>query len=138
MGSYDDIIHLPHHVSTSRTPMPITERAAQFSPFAALTRYGAAIVETERLTQKRKDLAEDAKAEIERRLNLLAMQIASQPQVSITYFQPDEMKDGGSYIIVACAVKKIDVYNHIVMMLDKSKIPAENIFETNGEMFTNA
>ena len=135
MGSYDDIIHLPHHVSATRPHMPITDRAAQFSPFAALTKHGDAIVETARLTQERKELTEDAKADIELRLNLLAKQIASRPQVSITYFQPDEMKDGGSYITVAGAVKKIDVYDHIVVMLDKTKIPTENIFEINGELF---
>lgn len=135
MGSYDDIIHLPHHVSATRPHMPITDRAAQFSPFAALTKHGDAIVETARLTQERKELTEDAKADIELRLNLLAKQIASQPQVSITYFQPDEMKDGGSYITVAGIVIKIDVYDHIVVMQDKIKIPIENIFEINGELF---
>ncbi len=135
MGSYDDIIHLPHHVSATRPHMPITDRAAQFSPFAALTKHGDAIVETARLTQERKELTEDAKADIELRLNLLAKQIASQPQVSITYFQPDEMKDGGSYITVAGIVIKIDVYDHIVVMQDKIKIPIKNIFEINGEMF---
>ena len=135
MGSYDDIIHLPHHVSATRPHMPITDRAAQFSPFAALTKHGDAIVETARLTQERKELTEDAKTKIEMRLNLLAKQIASQPQVSITYFQPDEMKDGGSYITVAGIVIKIDVYDHIVVMQDKIKIPIENIFEINGELF---
>lgn len=135
MGSYDDIIHLPHHVSSSRTPMPITDRAAQFSPFAALTKHGEAIVETARLTQERKELTEDAKTKIEMRLNLLAKQIASRPQVAITYFQPDEMKDGGSYLTVAGVVVKIDVYDHLVVMLDKTKIPIENIFEINGEIF---
>lgn len=135
MGSYDDIIHLPHHVSATRSQMPLTDRAAQFSPFAALTRHGAAVVETARLTQERKELTEDVKAAIELRLNLLAEQIARQPQVSITYFQPDEMKDGGSYIIVAGIVIKIDVYDHIIVMLDKTKIPIENIFEINGELF---
>lgn len=34
---YDDIIHLPHHVSEKRVPMPIADRAAQFAPFAALS-----------------------------------------------------------------------------------------------------
>ena len=135
MGSYDDIIHLPHHVSAIRPQMPITDRAAQFSPFAALNKHGEAIVETARLTQERKELTEDAKTKIEMRLNLLAKQIASQPQVSITYFQPDEMKDGGSYITVAGIVIKIDVYDHIVVMQDKIKIPIKNIFEINGEMF---
>ena len=135
MGSYDDIIHLPHHVSATRPHMPITDRAAQFSPFAALTKHGDAIVETARLTQERKELTEDAKTKIEMRLNLLAKQIARQPEVSITYFQPDEMKDGGSYITVAGIVIKIDVYDHIVVMQDKIKIPIKNIFEINGEMF---
>ena len=135
MDSYDDIIHLPHHVSATRPHMPITDRAAQFSPFAALTKHGEAIVETARLTRERKELTEDAKADIELRLNLLAKQIASQPQVSITYFQPDDVKDGGSYITFAGIVIKIDVYDHIVVMQDKIKIPIKNIFEINGEMF---
>lgn len=77
--------------------MPITDRAAQFSPFAALTKHGDAIVETARLTQERKELTEDAKTKIEMRLNLLAKQIALNPG-SITYFQPDEMKDGETTI----------------------------------------
>ena len=132
---YDDIINLPHHVSQKHAPMARADRAAQFSPFAALTKHGDAIVETARLTQERKELTEDAKTKIEMRLNLLAKQIASQPQVSITYFQPDEMKDGGSYITVAGIVTKIDVYDHIVVMQDKIKIPIKNIFEINGEMF---
>ncbi|WP_303871915.1 hypothetical protein [Acetobacterium wieringae] len=136
MGSYDDIIHLPHYVSATRPRMQITDRAAQFSPFAALTKHGEAIVETARLTRDRKELTEDAKADIELRLNLLAKQIASQPEVSITYFLSDEMKDGGSYITVAGIVIKIDVYDHIIVMKDKIKIPTENIFEINGELFS--
>ena len=57
-GAYDDIIDLPHHVSDTRPRMSRLDRAAQFSPFAALTGYGAAIKETARLTDERAELGE--------------------------------------------------------------------------------
>ena len=59
-GKYDEIMGLPHHVSKTRPQMPMSDRAAQFAPFAALTGYDAAIKETGRLTDERIELDVEA------------------------------------------------------------------------------
>ena len=100
MGKYDDIINLPHHVSATRPRMSMIDRAAQFSPFAALTGYDAAIKETGRLTDRRIELTEDSRAAMDRKQQLLVENLADHPEVSVTYFVPDERKAGGAYITV--------------------------------------
>ena len=96
MGNYDDIIDLPHHVSETHPPMSRADRAAQFSPFAALTGYDAAVRETARMTERRIELDEGVKAELNARLNCILEHLSEHPQVSITYFMPDEKKSGGA------------------------------------------
>lgn len=98
INPYDDIINLPHHTSVSRPHMSAHDRAAQFSPFAALTGYGSAIAETARLTDARVELDEYTKADLNEKLCIMQERIAQQPEVSITYFQPDKVKTGGAYI----------------------------------------
>ena len=115
-GKYDDIINLPHHVSSTRPHMPMSDRAAQFSPFAALSGYGAAVKETARLTSSRIELAEDARAMLEQKLRLLADTAPDDSIVTITYFQPDTKKTGGSYVTVTGPVKKVDGIEHIILM----------------------
>ena len=95
-GPYDDIIHLPHPTSSKHPRMPIADRAAIFSPFAALAGHSAAIAETARLTNQKAELDEDARAELDRRQAVLLEQIGQQPEVTVTWFQPDERKDGGA------------------------------------------
>lgn len=131
---YDDIINLPHHTSTSRPHMSAHDRAAQFSPFAALTGYDAAITETGRLTDKRVELDEYRKADLNERLCKIQDQMDEQPEVSITYFQPDKKKSGGAYITVNGRVKKIDAYERTVVMQDDTKIPIDGIFEIDDEI----
>lgn len=131
MNPYDDIINLPHHTSTSRPRMSARDRAAQFSPFAALTGYDSAITETARLTDTRIELDEYSKADLNEKLCIIQDQIDQQPEVSITYFQPDKMKSGGAYITATGCVKKIDAYEHVVLMRDATKIPIDDIFEIN-------
>ncbi len=135
MNPYDDIINLPHHASTSRPRMSAHDRAAQFSPFAALTGYDSAITETSRLTDTRVELDEYSKADLNEKLRIIQDQIDQQPEVSITYFQPDKMKSGGAYITAIGCVKKIDEFEHAVVMQDATKIPIEDIFEIDGELF---
>lgn len=135
MNQYDDIINLPHHSSTSRPRMSAHDRAAQFSPFAALTGYDSAIKETARLTDTRVELDEYSKADLNEKLCIIQDQIDQQPEVSITYFQADIMKSGGAYITVTGCVKKIDEYKHAVVMLDATKIMIDDIFEIDGELF---
>lgn len=135
INPYDDIINLPHHTSASRPHMSAYDRAAQFSPFAALTGYDSAITETARLTDKRAELDEYSKAALNEKLCMIQDQMDEQPEVSITYFQPDNKKSGGAYMTVTGCVKKIDEYERTVVMQDAAKIPIEDIFDIEGELF---
>ncbi len=125
--TYDDIIHLPHHVSTTHPHMAAIDRAAQFSPFAALTGYDAAIKETARLTDKRVELDEAMKEALSNKLQMVADRLKERPEIAITYFQPDGKKNGGAYVTVINTVKKIDVYERIVIMTDGKVIPVDEI-----------
>ena len=134
---YDDIIGLPHHVSATRPRMSMIDRAAQFSPFAALTGYDAAIKETGRLTDQRIELSEDSRAALDRKQQILLDNIRERPDVSITYFIPDERKDGGSYVTVTGNVKKIDDYQRLLILTDRAQIPLDEIVDIESELFNN-
>ena len=133
--SYDDIINLPNPTSTKHPRMPLSDRAAQFSPFAALTGHEAAIKETARRTDEKLMLSDEVIAEINVKLNLIAETIGTQQRIRITYFVPDNKKAGGAYISCYGCVKKIDEYEHTVVMEDKTVIPIEQISDIEGEMF---
>lgn len=132
---YEDIIYLQHHVSIHHAHMPLAHRAAQFSPFAALTGFDGEIKETARLTDKRRELTSDVREILDEKLRLVRKQLNSQIEVEITFYQPDEMKAGGEYVSVRGIVKKIDEYEHVVVMQDGTWIPVEEIVEIKGEMF---
>lgn len=136
-GPYDDIIHLPPPVSKKHPQMSRENRAAQFSPFAALTGHGAAIKETARLTDARIELSENTAAELDRRLDLLNTHIQQHPNISVTYFQPDVRKEGGSYVTVTGAVKKIDAYERVLLIMDGTKIAISDILTMDGDLFYN-
>lgn len=136
-GSYDDIINLPHHVSASRPRMSALDRAAQFSPFAALTGYDDAVKETARLTDERIELDESSKAALNERLLMIQGQLNDQPQVSIIYFQPDDKKAGGTYITATGCVKKIDEYERTAAMKDGTKISIDDIIKIDGDLFNS-
>lgn len=132
---YDDIIHLPHHVSARHPQMSLMDRAAQFSPFAALTGYDAAIKETERLTEEWEELDESRKAMLDERLQIIRENFPGKPEIIFTYFQPDEKKSGGAYLTVTGKVKKINEYEHQIIMEDGTVLPIENLFSIEGELF---
>lgn len=134
-SKYDKIINLPHHVSSTRPHMSMIDRAAQFSPFAALTGYDAAVKETARLTEQKIELDEYEKVALDQRILFLQDHLKEHPEVTITYFVPDERKDGGKYVSITGAVKKIDTYEKQIVLMDKSKIPIENILNMDGEVF---
>ena len=134
-NSYEDIIDLPHHTSTTHPPMSAFDRAAQFSPFAALTGHDAAITESARLTETRVELDEYSKADLNRRLCILQDRMDEQPSVSITYFQPDTKKSGGAYITAAGCIKKMVEYERAVVMQDDTRIPIDQIIAVDGEWF---
>lgn len=122
MRKYGDIIDLPHHVSDTRPRMSMLDRAAQFSPFAALTGYEAVLRETGRLTDDYTELDEDARALLDEKLRWVSEHLAEGPEVSITYFQPDGRKEGGAYVRAVGKVKKFDGYEQNVVMEGGTKI----------------
>ena len=128
-GAYDDIIDLPHHVSTSRPQMSRLDRAAQFAPFAALTGYGAAIKETARLTDERAELGEYELMELNADIHMLMECIDEHPQVKITYFKPDERKDGGAYLTVKSRAKRLNEYERFILLEDETEIPFDDIYK---------
>ena len=133
---YDDIINLPHHVSKKHPQMLLRDRAAQFSPFAALTGHKATINETARLTDEKQILNEDVIAKLNEQLNFIKENISTNPIVTITYFVPDDRKSGGAYISNTGVVKKINEYNHTVVLTDKTVIPIEQISEMQSDIFS--
>lgn len=124
---YDDMIDMPHHVSSKHPHMPLLDRAAQFSPFAALTGHDAAIKETARLTEERIELDENSKEELNMRLQFIREHLAEHPKVTLTYFKPDEKKAGGSYVTITGKVKKIDMYEHRIFLEDGTAIWMEDL-----------
>ena len=134
-SKYDSIINLPHHVSPTRPQMSMQDRAAQFSPFAALTGYDAAIKETGRLTDAKIELDDEELNNLNMKFQLLVEHLQDHPEVSITYFKPDERKAGGAYVTATGAVTKIDEYERIILMQGGEKIPMNEVIELVGEIF---
>ena len=137
MGKYEDIINLPHHVSTTRPQMSMMDRAAQFSPFAALTGYDAAIKETGRLTDEKIEIDEEALTALNMRYQLLIDALDEEPEVEITYFKPDERKAGGEYVTATGAVIKVDDFERLITMQDGTKIPMDDVLSIDGELFSS-
>lgn len=134
---YEDIINLPHHVSKTRPQMPMSDRAAQFAPFAALTGYDAAIKETGRLTDDKIELDEEALTALDMKYQLLMDALDDEPEVTITYFQPDERKAGGKFVSAVGAVKKIDDFERRITMRDGTRIPMDDVLSIDGELFSS-
>ena len=138
---YDDIINLPHHVSATHPQMSLSDRAAQFSPFAALTGHDAAIRETQRPTEEWVELEEDRKELLDEKLQMIRESLAGEmrglglQEVLFTYFQPDEKKSGGAYITISGKVKKIDEYSRQVILEDGTALAMEYIADIQGELF---
>ena len=126
-GRYDDIIDLPHPVSQRHPQMPLADRAAQFSPFAALTGLDAALQETTRLTDQRITLDEYEQAELDKTLQALREAAPQHPAVEITYFQPDARKAGGQYVTSVGHVKRIAEYEQQLILTEGTSIPLAEI-----------
>lgn len=114
--NYDDIIDLPHHVSDRHPHMPVSDRAAQFAPFAALTGYGDVIKETARLTEARPELSEDEKAEMDQTLRTVLNTQRKNAQIVVTYFVPDAKKSGGAYRRAAGKIRRVDETEDILIL----------------------
>ncbi|MBQ8300984.1 MAG: hypothetical protein IJX57_03375 [Clostridia bacterium] len=130
---YDDIINMPRHISVKHKPMAIKDRAAQFLPFAALTGYDDEIKETARLTDEKIYLSEETTSVINKKICILSESVL--PEISITYFVPDNKKTGGSYVTESGTVKKIDDYKKVIVMKNGTEISFKDILDIDGEMF---
>ena len=133
--NYQDIINLPHHISKKRQQMPISDRAAQFAPFAALTGYEENIKEATRLTDKKIEIDEETKLILNDKLQIILNNIKIEPIITFTYFIYDNKKSGGKYINVTNKVKKINITDGYITLTDKTKIPIKEIIDINGDIF---
>ncbi len=124
----EDIINLPHHISTKHPQMSLQDRAAQFSPFAALTGYEAAVKETARLTDRRIELDEGEKEKINLQLQQIRENLAEGPEATFVYFVPDPRKEGGSYVTVTGRVLGIDEFKREILLQDGQIVPIDELF----------
>ena len=134
-GKYDDIINLPHYISEKRAKMSIYDRAAQFSPFAALTGYDAAVLEAARLTERRVELSEDLRSELDRTMSMLAQILDTEPLVTVTYFLPDSRKSGGEYRTVHSRLIRIDNTSESITLSSGDNIPISWVISINPDAF---
>ena len=133
--NYDDMINMPCPTSQRHPRMPRADRAAQFAPFAALTGYDAAIDETGRLTDQKIDISEDMREKLDLKQNFLSDIIDEQPEISVTYFVPDEKKSGGAYVTLNGRLKQIDEYEQLIMLTDGKKIPIQEVYSIESDLF---
>lgn len=133
--SYEDIINMPHHVSSRHPQMSPLARAAQFSPFAALTGHEDAIRETGRLTEDFRELDEDRRELLDNKIRFLQENLSGHPEVEVTYFQADTKKSGGAYVTVRGRLEKIDVYSCCMVFTDQTVLALDNIIAIEGEVF---
>ncbi len=135
MNKYDDIINLPHHTSPTRQRMSISDRAAQFAPFAALTGYDSVIEETARQTDKKDGGNEESAALLDKKLRILKERESEHPYVEVTYFVPDLRKDGGRYETVYGYLKLLDELEGNITLTDKRQIPFSSIRHLDSTAF---
>ncbi len=124
---YDDIIHLPRHVSAVHPPMPVSDRAAQFAPFAALTGYGDAVRETARLTEEQAELCEEETEALDRALKSILQRGTDSVSVTVTYFAADQKKAGGAYRSYTGTLKKPDTHRGMLVFADGTEVPLSDV-----------
>ena len=131
---YSDIINLPHPDPRTRPRMSLSDRAAQFAPFAALTGYDDAITEEGRLTSSKIELDENELERLDRALTYLTEHRSQRPSVTVTYFVPDEKKSGGAYISREGAFKAVDRDRRLILLTDGSAIPIPDVLTLESEI----
>lgn len=136
-GKYADIIDLPHYQSKKRPHMSNYERAAQFSSFAALSGYEVAVAEAGRLTEAKIELSDEQARALDQSLQHIAAHIAEEPEVTITYFQPDGKKQGGAYVEKSGRVHRIDAIKGMIVLQDRIEVPIWDILRIDGELLRN-
>lgn len=132
---YEDIINVPRHISKVHPQVSMTDRAARFSPFAAISGYEDMVREAARVTEVRVEITDAAKKLLNEKLNMIAERLCEAHEVTITYFEPDKKKSGGVYIAVTGVVKRIDELKKIVVMKDNKKIRIDDIYALDSDFF---
>ena len=139
---YEDIIHLPHHQAANRKQMSMYDRAAQFSPFAALVGFDGVIAETGRLTDRKIELSENEKVLLDQKLTLIddVIQDGHHPEITVVFFVADLLKDGGEYQKYTGKVRQIDTVERKIVFLAANgrsagkKVPIDDVMEIHGEL----
>lgn len=134
---YSDIIYLKHHTSKNRVPMSLDNRAAQFAPFSALSSYEDCLKEASRITDELVVLSDNKIEEISFKLQILEERIQEQPEITMTYFQKDEKKAGGTYVTITGVIKKFDYYNRTVIFTDQIRIHLDDIVDIQSSFFAS-
>ena len=132
---YEDIINLPRPVSKKHTQPPLSERAARFAPFAAITGYEEMVLEEARVTEEKIELDESALTILNAKLNILQNCLSQSTEITVTYFVPDKKKNGGAYRTVTGIVKRIDPYQKILILQNDEKIQIEKIYDLKSDLF---
>ena len=132
---YEDIVNLPRPVSKKHPEPPLSERAARFAPFAAITGYEEMVLEEARVTEEKIELDECALTMIDKRLNILQNHLSQSPEITVTYFVPDKKKSGGAYRTITGVAKRIDPYKKLLIINGDEKIQIEDIYKLEGELF---
>ena len=134
---YEDIINIPRHISKTHPEPSIADRAARFSPFAAISGYEDMVREAARVTEERVEITDATKEQLNEKLNEIAECLYEEHEVTITYFEPDKKKSGGAYITITGVVKRIDELKRIVIMKNNKKIKIDDIYALDGSLFHN-
>lgn len=134
---YDDMIDLPHHVSSKRPQMSLYDRAAQFSAFKALTGYEDCVTEAARLTRERIELDDASILLLNGKMQILKDEIKSRPNITVTYFVPDKKKAGGEYVIASGSIKRIDEVERTIIFSDGKTIQVDDVINIESELFAD-
>ena len=132
---YEDIVNLPRPISKKHPQPPLSERAARFAPFAAITGYEEMVLEEARVTEKQIELDECALILLNEKLNILQNNLSQSPEITVTYFAPDKKKAGGAYVSISGAVRQIDSYSKLLILENDKKIRVEDIYQLDGDIF---
>lgn len=132
---YEDIINLPPHISAKYPQPTMEERAARYGPFAVINGYEEMVLEEARTTEERIELDEGAKAVLNEKLNILQKFYMRHPEVTVTYYESDQKKSGGAYISRTGLLKRIDLYQHMLILESKQQIPLGDIYALESRLF---
>ena len=132
---YEDIINIPRHISKTHPEASMADRAARFSPFAAISGYEDMVREAARVTEERIEITDAVKEQLNEKLNMIAEFLGEEHEVTITYFEPDKKKSGGAYISITGVVKRIDELKRIIIMKNNKKIKIDDISALDSDLF---